>query len=144
MKKPIALLMLLLAASTHAQDAPSATHQFSKTYEVCIEKAGSPGFYDQSTSSQCDSEEIKFQKNRINVAYNKLVKLWADNPDAIAELNKAEKAWVQSRDETYGLLSNYGGANGQVVYIVSSQYLLQALADQARLLEGLIAANGGG
>jgi uncharacterized protein YecT (DUF1311 family) len=143
MKKHIVILLLLLSAVAHAQDNSSAVSSFSKTYEACIKKAGTPGFYDQSASAKCDEEEIKFQKNRINLAYKKLLKLWADNPNAVAELNKAQKTWVQSRDETYNLLSNYGGDNGQVVYVVSSQYQLQALADQASLLEELVASNGG-
>lgn len=138
----IAALAWLAFAGTCAH-AEQATSRFSKTYDACIAKAGSPGFYDQSAPAACDEAEIKRLKQRINQAYNKIVKLWTDDPEGIAQLDKAQKAWVQARDETYHLLQERGGHNGQVVYIVSSGYLLQSLADRAELLEGIVASNGG-
>ena len=144
MKKYLAIPVVLLACGfAHAQGNSQTPSPYSKEYAACIAKAGPPGIYDQSAASNCDVAEIKFQKKRINTAYNKILKLWQDNPDAIARLNNAQKAWVQWRDETYGLLSEDGGMNGQVVYIVSSSFMLKSLADQANLLEGILSANGG-
>lgn len=131
---------LVIGASAHATQPPS---HFSREYDACIEKAGPPGFYDQSAPAACNEAEIKRLKLRINKAYNKLVKLWADDPEGVAQLDKAQKTWVQARDETLSLLQERGGHNGQVVFIVSSGYLLDALAERAELLEGIIASNGG-
>ncbi|HTH77034.1 MAG TPA: hypothetical protein VL635_21815 [Trinickia sp.] len=79
----------------------------------------------------------------INTAYGKILTMWSSNPQAIEQLNNAQKAWVLWRNGTYGLLQEAGGSNGQVAYIVSSQFLLKSLVDQAQLLEGILAANGG-
>lgn len=137
-----ALACLLLAAANAHADQPAS--RFSKEYNACIEKAGPPGFYDQSASAACDEAEAKRLKQRINKAYTTILKLWADDPGAVAQLDKAQKAWVQARDETYHLLQEHGASNGQTLYVVSSGYLMQALADRAELLEGVVAANGGG
>lgn len=143
MKRLFALLLLSICISAHAHgNAPEAS-PFSAQYYDCIKKAGPPGFYDQSAAAQCDDAEVRFQKKRINIAYGKIVKMWSSNPQEIAKLNNAQKLWVQWRDNTYALLQEAGGANGQVLYIVSSQFLLQSLADQANLLEGILTSNGG-
>ncbi|MGH8777454.1 lysozyme inhibitor LprI family protein [Paraburkholderia sp.] len=144
MKKRLSLILLLATASTQAWSTePLPATPYSKAYAACTKKSGSPGFYDQSAAARCDEAEVKLQKTRINTAYNKILKMWANDPLAIEKLNKAQKAWVQWRDGTYHLLQENGGSNGQVVYIVSSSFLLKSLADQANLLEGILAANGG-
>lgn len=145
MKTRLSLLLLLAVASTQTWSAEpaSANSPYSKDYAACVKKAGPPGFYDQSATARCDEAEVKFQKARINTAYNKILKMWANDPASIDKLNKAQKDWVQWRDNTYALLQENGGSNGQVVYIVSSSFLLKSLADQANLLEGILTANGG-
>lgn len=143
MKKALALLLACVALAAHADDTPPPTH-FSKAYDACMEKAGPPGFYDQSAQGDCGEAEVKRLKLRINKAYNQLVKLWANDPEGIAQLDKAQKAWVEARDATLHLLQERGGTNGQVIYLVSSGYLLDSLAERAELLEGLVASHGGG
>lgn len=144
MNRLIALTLLLTCVSTNAQEHHPEATAYSDAYYVCAKKAGPPGFYDQTTASNCVAAEVKFQKKRINAAYGKILKMWKDNPQDVAKLNSAQKAWVQWRDGTYDLLQDAGGSNGQVVYIVSSQFLLKSLVDQANLLEGILESNGGG
>lgn len=141
MKKIPALLLACASLAAHADDTPPS--RFSEAYEACMAKAGPPGFYDQSAQGTCTEAEVKRLKLRINQAYNKLVKKWASDPQGVAQLDKAQKAWVEARDATLHLLQERGGSNGQVAYLVSSGYLLDALAERAELLEGLVAANGG-
>lgn len=143
MKHPIAALLTSLAISAAHASEPAPANTFSKDYQACMEKAGPPGFYDQSAQGACVDAEVKRLKQRINKAYGKLVKLWADNPEGIAQLDKAQKAWVEARDATLLLLQEHGGGNGQVAYLVSTGYLLDALAERAALLEQLVASNGG-
>jgi len=142
MKHTLALLLACAALAAHAADTPPPSH-FSKAYGACMEKAGPPGFYDQSAQGTCADAEVKQLKLRINKAYNKLVKLWANDPEGIAQLDKAQKAWVEARDVTLHLLQERGGSNSQVAHIVSSGYLLDALTERAELLEGLVASSGG-
>lgn len=142
MKKILTLLLACTALVAHADDVPPSSH-FSKAYDTCMAKAGPPGLYDQSAQGDCVEAEVKQLKLRINKAYNKLVKLWASDPEGIAQLDKAQKSWVEARDATLHLLQERGGTNGQVVYIVSSGYLLDSLAERAELLEGLVASHGG-
>lgn len=145
MMKPLLTIAFLLACvCTSAYAGTSETAPYSSQYYACVKKAGSPGFYDQSAAAACDEAEVKFQKKRINAAYNKILTMWSSNPQAVEKLNNAQKAWVQWRNDTYGLLQEDGGSNGQMVYVVSSQFLLKSLVDQAQLLEGILAANGGG
>lgn len=144
MRKLLTISMLLACLSAHAKDTHTEPRPYSPQYYACLDKAGPTTFYDQSADSNCDAEEVKFQKKRINAAYGKLVKLWKDNPQTVAQFNAAQKAWVQWRDSTYALLQEAGGTNGQVVYLVSSDFLLRSLVDQANLLETLVTSNGGG
>ncbi len=143
MKFLLTIALPITFASANAQAAGTPASPYSPQYYACVKKAGSPGFYDQSASASCDEAEVKFQKKRINAAYDKLSKMWSTDPDRLAKLNVAQKAWVRWRNETYALLQEAGGSNGQVVYIVSSGFLLKSLVDQADLLESLVAANGG-
>lgn len=144
MKTYFAISLLLSCCIAHAQGESQLASPYSKEYAACVKKSGPPGFYDQAAASNCDAAEVKFQKKRINSAYNKILKMWENDPAAIAKLNNAQRAWVQWREGTYDLLQDAGGTNGQVVYIVSSSFLLKSLADQASLLEGILSANGGG
>lgn len=143
MNKLLTISMLLACISAHAKDSGAEPRPYSPQYYACLDKAGPTTFYDQTADSNCDAEEVKVQKKRINAAYGKLVKLWKSNPQEIAKLNAAQKAWVQWRDSTYELLQEAGGTNGQVVYLVSSNFLLRSLVDQANLLETIVASNGG-
>jgi uncharacterized protein YecT (DUF1311 family) len=143
MKRLLAIPLLLIGALSHAQGTNPAANPYSSEYVACMKKAGPPGFYDQSAAANCDAAEVRFQKKRINTAYDRILKMWENDPQEITKLNNAQKAWVQWRDGTYDLLQEAGGTNGQVVYVVSSDFLLKSLVDQANLLEGILSANGG-
>jgi uncharacterized protein YecT (DUF1311 family) len=83
--KPLAFIMVIVAHTTFAQD--------SSQFHTCQEKAKT-----QMEMNVCASQEAAHADAQLNDIYKKLLSKVSGQPEAIAKIKAAEKAWITYRD----------------------------------------------
>jgi uncharacterized protein YecT (DUF1311 family) len=81
----VALLMAVISVACFAQD--------SAEYSACSEKANT-----QSEMTACASDEAARVDANLNTTYRALLARVASQPEALAKIKAAQKAWVAYRD----------------------------------------------
>jgi uncharacterized protein YecT (DUF1311 family) len=124
-----------LAASAHA-----ATPTKADPVKQCFDHA-----QDQEQQARCYDAAVAVQKKRLNTAYNKLIahRKAANDSAGIAALNQMQKDWIKSRDGTVNYLNNHVAGSASAVFAVSNDFMLDAVAKQADLLETIRDMEGG-
>ena len=104
---------------------------FSKDYQSCLEAAdgANPEIW------ACIDEEIVRQDKRLNLTYQKLMKLLPENRQTA--LKEAQRAWVKFRDAYADYLND--GQGGTMASGNRVSWLLQSTANQADRLEAELA-----
>ena len=133
MKK--AILISLVAASVSTGNAAQPDNRLSAQFYSCMKKAGS-----YEAKGPCYSSEDAVQKKRLNTAYSRIAR-HAD-PAELAALDKAQKAWIVWRDETASYLGEHAGDVGSTNFIMTEGYILQAIVEQADLLNEVADSKG--
>ncbi len=81
----VALLMTAISVACFAQD--------SAEYRACSEKANT-----QSEMTACASDEAARVDANLNATYRALLARVASQPEALAKIKAAQKAWIAYRD----------------------------------------------
>jgi len=81
----VALLMTVISVACFAQD--------SAEYRACSEKANT-----QSEMTACASDEAARVDANLNATYRALLARVASQPEALAKIKAAQKAWIAYRD----------------------------------------------
>ena len=121
------LLALVLACSSSAFAAPDT---YSSAFQVCAKRAAN-----SEQSRKCYDAEVAFQKKRINMAYNRLLRHYAGDLKSINELNKLQKDWIAYRDGLFvflvsGTPARSGAAEDSYLELLSKQAShLETVAD---------------
>ncbi|KKJ02887.1 hypothetical protein WJ59_17585 [Burkholderia gladioli] len=99
----------------------------------------------QEQQASCYDQAIAVQKKRLTAAYNKLLafRKAGNDPEGIAALNQLQKNWISWRDQTFNFLNHRVAGEGQTVFSVSQDFLLDAVTKQADLLENIHSMEGG-
>jgi uncharacterized protein YecT (DUF1311 family) len=134
MKK--SLVVLLAVATVFPLVAKAAAP--ADPVKQCFDRA-----QDQEQQARCYDQAIAAQKKRLTAAYNKLLVFRRGDPEGVAALNQLQKNWISWRDQTFNFLNNHVAGNGQTVFSVSQDFLLDAVTKQADLLESIHAMEGG-
>ncbi|WP_080432782.1 lysozyme inhibitor LprI family protein [Burkholderia ubonensis] len=124
-----------LAASAHA-----ATPTKADPVKQCFDHA-----QDQEQQARCYDAAVAVQKKRLNAAYNKLIahRNAANDSAGIAALNQMQKDWIKSRDGMVNYLNNHVAGSASAVFVVSNDFMLDAVTKQANLLETIRDMEGG-
>ena len=133
MKKTI--LISLVAASVGTANASTPDNRLSAQFYGCMKKAES-----YEAKGPCYSSEDALQKRKLNAAYSRIAR-HAD-PAELAALDKAQKAWIAWRDETAGYLGEHAGDVGSTNFIITEEYILQAIVEQTDLLNEIADSRG--
>jgi uncharacterized protein YecT (DUF1311 family) len=136
MKKTAVLFAIgIVAMSAHAQDI---SNQLSKQFKTCITAESTE--QDQEKHQACYDAEIKFQKHRLNTAWNKAIT--GKSPEDISKLEAAQKEWIKWRDDQDDYITNHVAGQFVTIQAISNSFLLQAIVNQTNLLESIAAAEG--
>ncbi|KVG35099.1 hypothetical protein BGV67_02695 [Burkholderia ubonensis] len=134
--KQAAVGILIAAAVTSAH---AATKQKPvDPIQQCFDQA-----QNVEQKSVCYDKAITVQKKRLNAAYNVLIKHYGDNKEKIDKLNQMQKGWIAWRDRTYNFLSEGVAGGFEAVFSVSHEFMLDAVTQQAALLETIKDMEGG-
>ncbi|HXZ27994.1 MAG TPA: lysozyme inhibitor LprI family protein [Terriglobales bacterium] len=125
MAKYLVMAVLLAAGSL------SCLAQESKEYAACNQKAVA-----QPDLNACAREEAARVDAELNQVYAQLLKAAKDDPDAVAKIKAAEKAWVVYRDAY--LEAMYPAKDKQAEY--GSEYLMEVSLLTAKLTRRQIEA----
>ncbi|MGP3655954.1 lysozyme inhibitor LprI family protein [Burkholderia gladioli] len=138
MKKTLAVLFVV--ASVFSDTAQAALPAQVDPVKQCFDRA-----QDQEQQARCYDQAITAQKKRLTAAYNKLVayRKNANDLEGVAALNQLQKNWISWRDQTFNFLNYHVAGEGQTVFSVSHDFLLDAVTKQADLLETIHAMEGG-
>lgn len=138
MKKTLAVLFVV--ASVFSDTAQAALPAQVDPVKQCFDRA-----QDQEQQARCYDQAITAQKKRLTAAYNKLVayRKNANDLEGVAALNQLQKNWISWRDQTFNFLNYHVAGEGQTVFSVSHDFLLDAVSKQADLLETIHAMEGG-
>jgi uncharacterized protein YecT (DUF1311 family) len=120
----------LVAITLGADPVAAADREFSKDFETCLDKAAgvTPAMID------CISAELKRQDALLNQNYRKLMaSLSAGRKKTLQE---AQRAWIKFRDTNCDFY--YDPDGGSAARIDANECLLNATADRAKELAGLI------
>jgi uncharacterized protein YecT (DUF1311 family) len=116
--KHLHIAFLLVSLSSVAQELPE--------YSSCNDKATS-----QLEMNTCASEEAARVDARLNEVYHKLLATAAKQPEAVAKIKGAERAWIAYRDAYMEAM--YPAQDKQAEY--GSIYLMEANLLRAKLTE---------
>ncbi|MBR8309831.1 lysozyme inhibitor LprI family protein [Burkholderia cenocepacia] len=138
MNKIIAAAVVSFA--TLATSAHAATPTKADPVKQCFDHA-----QDQEQQARCYDAAVAVQKKRLNAAYNKLIarRKAANDSAGIAALNQMQKDWIKSRDGTVNYLNNHVAGSASAAFAVSNDFMLDAVAKQADLLETIRDMEGG-
>ncbi|WP_186109700.1 lysozyme inhibitor LprI family protein [Burkholderia gladioli] len=134
------LVVLFVVASVFLYTAQAALPAQVDPVKQCFDRA-----QDQELQARCYDQAITAQKKRLNAAYNKLVayRKNANDLEGVAALNQLQKNWISWRDQTFNFLNYHVAGEGQTVFSVSHDFLLDAVSKQADLLETIHSMEGG-
>ncbi|MBU9166617.1 lysozyme inhibitor LprI family protein [Burkholderia gladioli] len=134
------LVVLFAVASVCSYTAQAALPVQVDPVKQCFDRA-----QDQEQQARCYDQAITAQKKRLTAAYNKLVayRKNANDLEGVAALNQLQKNWISWRDQTFNFLNYHVAGEGQTVFSVSHDFLLDAVSKQADLLETIHAMEGG-
>ncbi|MBR8036432.1 lysozyme inhibitor LprI family protein [Burkholderia vietnamiensis] len=138
MNKIIAAAVVSFA--TVAASAHAATPTKIDPVKACFDRA-----QNQEQQARCYDQAITVQKKRLTAAYNKLVahRKAMNDPEGIAALNQLQKNWIGWRDQTVNFLNHNVAGSGSTVFVVSNDFMLDAVTKQADLLESIRDMEGG-
>jgi uncharacterized protein YecT (DUF1311 family) len=105
--------------------------QYSDDYRACNDKANT-----QAEMNACASEEAARAAGELNEIYALLLSKAASQPEAVAKIKAAERAWIAYRDAYEDAM--YPAENKQIEY--GSIYPLEANLLRARLTRRQAAA----
>ncbi|WP_186124536.1 lysozyme inhibitor LprI family protein [Burkholderia gladioli] len=127
-------------ASVLSSTAHAATPTKIDPVKQCFDRA-----QNQEQQASCYDQAIAVQKKRLTAAYNKLLafRKAGNDPEGIAALNQLQKNWISWRDQTFNFLNHRVAGEGQTVFSVSQDFLLDAVTKQADLLENIHSMEGG-
>ena len=117
-------ILLLVLAVFFFIGIGSGFAQNSAAYRACSQKAQS-----QAEMNRCANEEATRADAELNRVYNKVLAKAAADPEAVAKIKAAEKAWIAYRDGYMDAM--YPVANKQSEY--GSIYPMEADLLRARL-----------
>ena len=127
MRKVLLYLLFLTGFAVNAEASDSSTQCFDKATTL-------------EQKSSCYQAEIVKQKKRLNAAYSRLAK---DRDSAsLAALNQSQKDWIKWRDENYNFVTEQVAGEAETVLVIGDGFLLDAITNQANLLEAVAAAEG--
>ncbi|MDD1790418.1 lysozyme inhibitor LprI family protein [Burkholderia gladioli] len=134
------LVVLFAVASACSYTAQAALPAQVDPVKQCFDRA-----QNQEQQARCYDQAITAQKKRLTAAYNKLVayRKNANDLEGVAALNQLQKNWISWRDQTFNFLNYHVAGEGQTVFSVSHDFLLDAVSKQADLLEGIHSMEGG-
>ncbi|HGO6124565.1 TPA: lysozyme inhibitor LprI family protein [Burkholderia cepacia] len=129
-----------LAASAFSIAAHAATPTKIDPVKACFDRA-----QNQEQQARCYDQAITAQKKRLTAAYNKLIahRKAMNDPEGIAALNQLQKNWIGWRDQTINFLNHNVAGSGSTVFVVSNDFMLDAVTKQADLLESISDMEGG-
>ncbi|MBH9647545.1 lysozyme inhibitor LprI family protein [Burkholderia vietnamiensis] len=134
--KHAAIGILIAAAVTSAH---AATKQKPvDPIQQCFDQA-----QNVEQKSVCYDKAIAAQKKRLNAAYNVLIKHYGNDKEKIDRLNQMQRGWIAWRDQTYKFMSEGVAGGFEAVFSVSQGFLLDAVTQQAALLETIKDMEGG-
>lgn len=119
MRSLLTAVLLLLAASF-------AFPQNSAQYQACTEKAKA-----QPDLNACARQEADRVDAKLNKLYAQLLAKAASDPNGIAKIKAAERAWISYRDAY--LEATYPAKDKQLEY--GSEYLTDVALLQAKLTQ---------
>ncbi|WP_186114933.1 hypothetical protein [Burkholderia gladioli] len=95
--------------------------------------------------ARCYDQAINAQKKRLTAAYNKLVayRKNANDSEGVVTLNQLQKIRSVGVTRPSVFLNYHVAGEGQTVFSVSHDFLLDAVSKQAGLLETIHAMKGG-
>jgi uncharacterized protein YecT (DUF1311 family) len=105
--------------------------QCSDDYRACNDKANT-----QAEMNACASDELARADNELDEIYRRLLSKAASQPEAIAKIKAAERAWITYRDAYMDAM--YPAENKQVEY--GSIYPLEANLLRAELTRQQVVA----
>ncbi len=129
------LKLVLLPALAAPLSCYAEGNRYSPQFDACMARTSMENSY------PCYEKEIAFQKRRLNAAYGKLVK--RKSPEDVAVLNAVQKDWIKWRDGNYNFLTDHVAGSGITVQVVSSDFMLDSIVNQANLLESINSMEGG-
>ena len=88
------LALMAVAASASAQ-APLSVH-LSTTFKACFQRAGD----NPVQRSVCAEREVGAQDDRLNKAYQQVMRQLAGDPASHTALRDEERSWIKERDYT--------------------------------------------
>lgn len=138
MKKSLVVSFLAVSALSIAAHATTPTKV--DPVKTCFDLA-----QNQEQQARCYDQAISAQKKRLNAAYNKLIahRKAMNDPEGIAALNQMQREWIKWRDQTMNFLNEHIAGSGSTVFVVTEDFLLDAVTKQADLLETVRDVEGG-
>ena len=121
--KYLAMVLLIASLPGLAQDSPR--------YRACNEKAKT-----QSEMNACANEDAARVDAELNDVYRKLLSKAASEPEAVAKIKAAERAWIAYRDAYMDAM--YPAKDKQAEY--GSIYPMEAALLRAKLTQQQVAA----
>jgi uncharacterized protein YecT (DUF1311 family) len=118
----VALLMTVISFGCFAQD--------SAEYRACSDKANT-----QSETTACASDEAARVDAKLNATYRALLARVASQPEALAKIKAAERAWTAYRDAY--IEATYPAKNKATEY--GSIHPLEVTLLRAKLTQGQVA-----
>jgi len=109
----------------------SVLAQESARYRACNDKAKT-----QTEMNACASDEAARNDAELNEVYRKLLSQAASEPEAVAKIKTAERAWLAYRDAYMDAM--YPAKNKQVEY--GSIYPMEAALLRAKLTQQQVVA----
>jgi uncharacterized protein YecT (DUF1311 family) len=122
-------------ASIGAASGAERDSRMSGQFYDCIAKAAS-----YEAKAPCYRAEDALQKKKLTAAYNRIAS-HAD-PAELASLDQAQRAWIVWRDKTAGYLGEHAGDVGSSNFIITENFVLQAIVDQTDLLNSVATSRG--
>ena len=94
--KSILTMMLIAAAGTAGPAVAQHSPHLSATFEACMGRAGTNTVQRQV----CAEREIGAQDDRLNKAYQRVMRQLANDPKGRLALRDRERRWIAERDYT--------------------------------------------
>lgn len=94
--KPIFVLALVVAASTAGPAVAQTSPNLSSAFSACIGRAGN----NTVQRDICAQREVGSQDDRLNKAYQRVMRQLASDPAKKLALRDQERRWIAERDYT--------------------------------------------
>ncbi|MEM5316592.1 lysozyme inhibitor LprI family protein [Paraburkholderia sp. JHI869] len=129
--KILCIILMLLSPVANAGE-----RNYSQQFARCS-KVASNG----DAQADCVTAEIAAQKNRLNKAYENVVKKLA--PEDKVYLDKVQREWITWRDDNYNFLAEHVSGSFGTTRGTSLDFMLRSVFDRASELEMISDEMGG-